>query len=136
MIENSFSFLTLSPIDTRDKKMFWDYRIEEIRGQSLLLVIFAVIVWVASLLILCIVPSQQQLANFAHCTLSCIFLCSIALASRVFSSTFIYLIPIQYVLIKLVQLIGIKTWASDSSLEIEEWSVQRHLQSQVEAQMW
>ena len=86
------------------------------------LAVFSAVIWFGCLVTAAILWTRQQLLVFAAASLQCACLCLIPLLSRRYETAFVYMLPVLFLLTKLIELIVIHTWASAGSLELEEWS--------------
>ena len=109
---------------------------KEIKNQMNILMWGSLIVWLGCLLDLLVSQTFQQVNNLLSDSLQSLFLMIIWRISKRSKTDFIYLLPLQFIIIKIVELIGIKTWASDQNLDIEEWSFNRYFQLHSETHIW
>ena len=91
-----------------------------------ILVCGSLVVWLGCLVDCLIARTFQHVNNLLSDSLQCFFLMIIWRISKRYKTDFIYLLPLQFMIIKLVELIGIKTWASNENLGIEEWGYHKY----------
>lgn len=121
-MKNHLSDISVLPLADRDKKLFWDYRVREMRTYLIYLVLFSLVLWFGFLLAAMILWTRQHLIVFVGVSLQSACVCLITLLSRRYETAYIYMLPILFLLMKLTELILIYTWASNASLELEDWS--------------
>ena len=108
-----FSYLTLSPLDADDKKRFMRFRTEEIINNFKLVMYFWVLIWFIDLTKTLVSPANLTalIGTSLYLTMSIFIL----IFSKYKKQGFIYLIPVQYIIILIYQHFFLKVKKPDTS---------------------
>ena len=94
----AFSFFTLSPKDPTEKKLFWEFRLNEIWNAFKIYTVIMTTSWLASGGIAVLDRRSTNLKNFAGLTVSVFLLFSIYLIGRCSKKTIAYLQPAYFLI--------------------------------------
>ena len=136
MREHRYSVITTIPTSAEDQILFWDFKMKEILNQMNLLIVVTIFFWIMCFIDAISFRNVQHGHNFIFDTLQSLQIIGIWLISKRFKTGFIYFFPVIFILTKIVELIGITSWSSFESLNIEDWGFHKHIQLQLETHIW
>ena len=116
----NYSPITLTPRDATDRKLFWNFKVIEMKTTVMIYTIFQLAVWIFNMMNLVVSPSKPTLINFLIGTIALVTMIIVFIISIKWSEAFVYLLPIHRLLLSgifLVVLPDLRTGAEECSFE-------------------
>ena len=125
-----YSLLTLTPKQDDDKKKFWKFRVTEMWSSYKIWSFVVVVGFLATVIRVLTEHSWNNILDLANMGLATFVTLLVYLISRRWKKVFVYLMPLQMLVIFAGMLT--KIYLLQEETTTAEWTVERHLAAQLE----
>ena len=119
-MKTNYSIFTLTPKDEDDRKLFWNFRVNEMLNQYRIYTILLAAAWAFTGISALVAPTKTNKLNFLRISVILTLLTLTLFASKRWSDAFVYLTPVNYLIIFSVTILTMQ------DLGIE-WDFEKHL---------
>ena len=103
-----YSLITLTPKEENDRKLFWNFKVDEMRSSVLMFTIFATATWVVVAINFLLFDTKKEIAKpFITYSIACLSTIAVYLTSRCQSDTFVYMLIVQRILNHVIGILAI-----------------------------
>ena len=114
-----FSLLTTNPNEKKDKKLFWDYKVNQMWDQLIIFLVYNGVIEVMIILSAIFHSTQIMWSNVVLWSIYTALSVSIWFIGKRFKSAFVYLFFIFYFVSQLIGFVYISTVTSNENLGIQ-----------------